>query len=167
MLFRSARQPRGSCPDALVDIVDDSGAVRNLETLYMNGPAVFQFSIGRIPRAIAQTVEHAQLTISDFQLVLLHQANKMMLDLIYKKLKVPASAQFMFSEKIGNLGGTSSAVLLVEALRQQKIKPGDRTLLAGFGNGLAWGVAGVKWGALPALSSLPVEYAALLGALSK
>ena len=160
-----ARCPKGSAPELLEEIADDFGSVRNAETLYMNGPAMFQFFIGKIPQVIFQAIANVGLAMDDFQLVLLHQANRMMLDLIYKKLKVSEAKQFFFSQRTGNLGGSSSAVVLAEALRQTKIAKGGRTLLSAFGNGLAWGVVGIRWDELALMPELPVDHDALIAAL--
>src|SRR5690606_32934606 len=67
------------------DIVDDSGSVRSEEHLYMHGPAVFQFSIRETPEAIKRAFAKWGITADSIDLLLLHQANRMMLDLIYKK----------------------------------------------------------------------------------
>ena len=154
-----ARMPKGEDESTRKAVVDDSGSVCTQEHLQMNGPAVFQFSISKVPEVIAETLAQNRLTMADLDLVLLHQANKMMLDIIYRKLGVPEQKQFLFSERIGNLGGPSVAVVLAEAWRRGKIKPNSRTLLAGFGNGLAWGVTVIHWPAtLPPPVLAPVDF---------
>jgi 3-oxoacyl-[acyl-carrier-protein] synthase-3 len=83
--------------------------------------------------------------VEDCRLVLLHQANKTMVDMIYRALNVPPEKRFYFMENIGNAAGASSPLLLSEALRQGKVKPGDRLVLSGFGNGLSWSVVAIEW----------------------
>ena len=98
-----------------------------------------------MPTVIQEALDKAHLTIADIDLVLLHQANKTMVDLIYKALNVPPEKRFYFMEMIGNLSGASTPVLLAEAWRQGRVRPGSRTLLASFGVGLSWGVAIIDW----------------------
>jgi len=138
-----ARLPRTE--ETRKEIVDETGIVRTQEHLYMNGPAVFHFSLHKVPDAIKAGLKKHEMTIEDFDLVLLHQANRTMVDMIYKSLKVPPEKRFYFMENVGNASGASSPMLLAEAWRQGAIKPGSRTLLAAFGVGLSWGVLAIKW----------------------
>jgi len=127
------------------EIRDESGIIRTKEHLYMNGPAVFHFSIYKVPEVIKQALNRFNLTINDLDLVLLHQANKTMVDQIYRVLEVPPEKRFYFMEKVGNLSGASTPTLLAEAWRQNRLRPGTRTLLASFGVGLSWGVTVIEW----------------------
>lgn len=122
------------------EIVDDSGSVRSQEHLYMNGPAVFQFSIRTVPEAIGQAFAKWGVAAADLDLLLLHQANRMMLDMIYKKLGMGADQQFFFMKDVGNMSGASTPMVLAEAWRSGRLKPGSLVALASFGVGLSWGV---------------------------
>jgi len=139
---------------------DESGIVRSQEHLYMNGPAVFHFSLHKVPDAIKAGLQKHSMSVEDFDLVLLHQANRTMVDMIYKSLRVPPEKRFYFMDKVGNASGASTPMLLAEAWRQGAIKPGSRTLLASFGVGLSWGVLAIKWpdGMAPSHMEL-VDYA--------
>lgn len=123
---------------------DESGVSRSLEHMHMNGPAVFSFSLHRVPDMIRQALAAQNMTIDQIDLVLLHQANKKMVDQIYTVLKVPEEKRFFFMEKIGNCAAASSAILYAEAWRQGAVKPGMTVLVAGFGVGLSWGIAIMK-----------------------
>lgn len=138
-----ARIPR--CEETKTEIVDDSGSIRTQEHLYMNGPAVFHFSVYKVPEEINRALKKWQLTINDIDLVILHQANKTMVDLIYNTLNVPPEKRFYFMEKVGNVSGASTPMALAEAWRQGRIRPGQRALLASFGVGLSWGVVSIQW----------------------
>jgi len=138
-----ARLPRSV--ETSKEISDDSGIIRTQEHLYMNGPAVFHFSWHTVPDAIKAGLQKHQMTIEDFDLVLLHQANRTMVDMIYKVLGVPPEKRFHFMERVGNASGASTPMLLAEAWRQGLIKPGSRTLLASFGVGLSWGILAIEW----------------------
>lgn len=151
-----ARMPRTA--ETKVEVADESGIVRTLEHLHMNGPAIFHFSVYKVPEVIKGTLDRLGLTVADLDLVVLHQANKTMVDLIYKALDVPPEKRFYFLEYVGNTSGASSPMALAEAWRQSRIKPGTKTLLAAFGVGLSWGVTVIEWprDMAPAVSG-PVE----------
>ena len=127
------------------EIVTEAGSVATNKHLQMDGPAVFHFSLYKVPEAIQQALTKWHWTVDDCALVLLHQANKTMVEIIYRALNVPAEKQFYFMEKVGNVAGASSPLLLSQALRQGKIKSGDKLLLAAFGNGLSWGAVAIEW----------------------
>jgi 3-oxoacyl-[acyl-carrier-protein] synthase-3 len=153
------RNPRTE--DTKVEFVDDSGIVRTQEHLFMNGPAVFHFSLHKIPDVIRAALEKHQMVIEDFDLVLLHQANRTMVDMIYKALAVPPEKRFYFMEKVGNAAGASSPMLLAEAWRSGLVKPGQKVLLAAFGNGLSWGIMALRWpSVIESAIGAPVDYAA-------
>jgi len=127
------------------EIVTETGSVTTAEHLQMNGPAVFHFSMTTVAEAIQFALSKWNWAVEDCRLVLLHQANKTMVDMIYRALIVPPEKRFYFMENIGNAAGASSPLLLCEALRQGKVEPGDRLVLSGFGNGLSWSVAAIEW----------------------
>lgn len=152
-----ARRPRSDATKQ--EIVDDSGSVRTDEHLYMNGPAVFQFSIREVPEAIKRALAKWRVAVADLDLLILHQANKMMLDLIYKKLGVPPEKQFLFMRNVGNMSGASTPMVLAEAWRSGRLKGGELVAVASFGVGLSWGVSLIRLPkVLVATGGVSVEY---------
>lgn len=147
-----------SSADTRQETTDEAGCTRTHEHIKMNGPAVFHFSVYRVPEAIRDALSKIGRKLEEVDLVILHQANKMMLDLIFKSLRVPADKQFFCIENMGNSSGPSTAVALSEAWRLGRIKPGSRTLLCSFGAGLTWGISIIHWpeNADPALSLDPI-----------
>ena len=153
-----ARKPRTEATRK--DIVDSTGSVRSEEHLAMNGPAIFHFSVYKVPEVIREALTKFGVGIEELDLVILHQANRMMLDLVYKAVGVPEAKRFYFMEKVGNMSGASTPMVLGEAVRQGRVRPGSLTLLASFGVGLSWGVSLIRWpeeGIAPVTAS--VEFA--------
>jgi len=150
-----ARMPRTA--ETRIEHTDETGIVRTQEHLHMDGPAVFFFSVQHIPKVIRLALERFQCTLDEVDLVLLHQANKTMVDQIYRVLKVPPEKRFYWMEELGNTSGTSTAILLAEAARQGRLQPGMRVLLAAFGNGLSWGVTAFEWNERAAVVEAPIE----------
>ncbi|NTW69011.1 MAG: ketoacyl-ACP synthase III [Chlorobiaceae bacterium] len=138
-----ARMPGSQ--ETKIEKTDEDGCIRTLEQLYMDGPAIFHFVVYKITDLLKNALIKQQRTIDDFDMVLLHQANKTMVDLIYRALSVPPEKRFYYMEEVGNSSGASLPSLLAEAWREGVIKPGSRTLLCAFGGGLSWGVVVVKW----------------------
>jgi 3-oxoacyl-[acyl-carrier-protein] synthase-3 len=112
----------------------------------MNGQAIFHFAIHQVPAVVHEALVKFGVTIADLDLVILHQANRFMIEQIYKKLGVPAEKQFFYLEYVGNLSGAATPATLSEAVRQGKVKPGALILLAAFGVGLSWGISLVRIG---------------------
>ena len=138
-----ARLPAG--PETAVETTDDSGCVRSPQQLYMDGPAVFHFVIHKIKNFLKSVLGARGMTIDDFDMVLFHQANKTMIELLYKSLGVPRQKQFYYLEEVGNSAGATLPAVLAQAWREGLIRPGSRTLLAAFGGGLSWGAFSIKW----------------------
>jgi 3-oxoacyl-[acyl-carrier-protein] synthase-3 len=120
----------------------------------MNGPAVFHFSVYKVPEAVREALVKFDVSIEDLDLVILHQANKMMMDLIYKALGIPAAKRFYFMETVGNMSGASTPMALAEAVRVGRVKPSSLVLLVSFGVGLSWGVSLIR---LPEVGIAPVK----------
>jgi len=150
-----ARTPLG--PETRVETTDESGCVRTPENLFMDGPVVFHFCVYKIPQVIKEALAAMQLSMDQIDMLILHQANKTMLSLIYKTLKVPEEKQFYCLERFGNSSGPATPLALYECWRKGRIRPGSRTLMCSFGAGLTWGIACIRWpeDAHPALDMEP------------
>ena len=85
------------------------------------------------------------LDIASFDRVLIHQANKTMIDLVYRAVGATPAQRFYYLEQVGNSSGASLPSVLAEAWRAGEIRPGSRTLLCAFGGGLSWAAASIRW----------------------
>ena len=81
---------------------------------------------------------------NDVDYFLIHQANKMIVDRIVKKLKLPLEKVPYNLEEFGNLGGASIPSLMVTRLREQLMTGENSLLMSSFGLGLTWGTMWVK-----------------------
>ena len=138
-----AREP--SSAESRVEVTDESGITRTREHLFMDGPAVFHFSIYTVTAFLKRVLADRKLTSADFDSVILHQANKTMVDMIYKSIAVPPEKRFYYLEDVGNSSGASLPSALAEAWRAGAVKPGSRTLACAFGGGLSWGAFAIRW----------------------
>jgi 3-oxoacyl-[acyl-carrier-protein] synthase-3 len=115
------------------------GNYRSPDNLYMNGSEIFIFTLNSVPKLIQQTLQKAELTLEDIDLVILHQANSFMLETLRKKMNIPTEKFFIFIENCGNTVSSTIPIALCEAIAQGRAGQGSRILLAGFGVGYSWG----------------------------
>lgn len=106
----------------------------------MDGFKVFSFTMGKIPKFIKAFIENLNESIDDYDHIVLHQANKILLENIKKKLKIPDEKMLTSLENYGNTGPASIPV----TLSTSKIEGGSKILLVGFGAGLSWGAISIN-----------------------
>jgi 3-oxoacyl-[acyl-carrier-protein] synthase III len=124
---------------------DDGGNVRSLEHLRMNGPEVLDFVKREVPRAIRVLLGRAGLTMGQVDLVVSHQASRLSLDYLQRALGVPTEKMYSNIAKVGNTVSASIPLALADAVQEGRLLPGMIVLLVGFGVGLSWGGALVRW----------------------
>ena len=112
----------------------------------MNGKEVYRFAINRVPEAIDKVIHKANLTSADIDWLILHQANQRIMDSVSQKLDIHPDKVISNVAKYGNTSAASIPIALNEAVTSGKIKPGDIIATSGFGAGLSWGAAILKWG---------------------
>ncbi|MDY7577046.1 ketoacyl-ACP synthase III [Herbaspirillum sp. RTI4] len=111
--------------------------------IHMDGPAIFNFTIERIPAALDAFLAAQQLQKSDIAYFVFHQANAYMLEHLRKKMGIDAARFPVILEDIGNT--VSASIPTVLAGLMPTLKQGDRLLLVGFGVGLSWGISLLTW----------------------
>lgn len=132
-----------SSPDTCVEEEDRSGNVRTRGHLFMDGGAVLAFTLREVPRAYRALLDKTETTPDDYNHVVLHQANKFMLDTLQKKLGLPDAKLPRRYEDIGNTVSSTIPFVLASLAEQGRLTGGTRTLLIGFGVGLSWAAASV------------------------
>lgn len=120
-------------------IVDNSGNVKTLENIHMNGFAVWQFISKNVSEQINTLLERNHLGVNDIDLYVFHQASKLTLDSLVKSLKLDNDKVFLNLQDVGNTVSASVPIALKDAELSGKLKKGDLVLLSGFGVGLSWG----------------------------
>ena len=117
-----------------------NGIVRAPLHTLINGMNVFSFAISKPPRSIETFMTDYGIDKErDVDYFLIHQANKMIVDRIVKKLKLPLEKVPYNLEEFGNLGGASIPSLMVTRLREQLMTGEKSLLMSSFGLGLTWG----------------------------
>lgn len=116
------------------------------ECLQMNGQEVFKFAVRAVPQVVEGALEEAGLSGENVDWLLLHQANQRILDSVSDRLHIPSEKVISNLANYGNTSAASIPLALDEAVRSGKVKVGDVVATAGFGAGLTWGSAIVRWG---------------------
>lgn len=122
-----------------------NGIIRAPKDALINGMDVFSFAITRPPKSIKQLMEKKGIDKdNDVDYFLIHQANKLIVDRLVKKLKLNPQKVPYNLQKFGNLGGASIPMLMVSEIADDlKTKP--LTLVcSSFGLGLTWGTMILK-----------------------
>lgn len=107
--------------------------------IFMDGQGTYKFAVRTVPGLLKDTIEKANLEVSDIDGFILHQANIRIIDSVAKTLKVPKEKFFVNIEEYGNTSAASVALALNEAMEQGWLKDKKKLLLAGFGAGKTWG----------------------------
>lgn len=112
----------------------------------MNGQEVYKFATREVPRVIEEALDEAGLTAGDVDWLLLHQANIRIMEIVAKRLGIPFEKVITNLSSYGNTSAGSIPIALSEAVQSGQVKEGDIIACAGFGAGLSWGAAIMKWG---------------------
>lgn len=114
-------------------------------TLTMNGKEVFKFAVRVMNTATADLLQKVGLTKEDVDFLVPHQANIRIIDYARERLGLPQDKVIVNLDRYGNMSSASIPVALDEANRSGKFKEGDLLMLVGFGAGLTWGAAALRW----------------------
>ncbi len=128
---------------ALGDAVfDENGNLHSSDHLYMDGRAIFDFTVRAVPPMISEVLLKNGLTKEDVDLFVFHQANKYMINFLRKLIAIDKEKFFVFLEKVGNTVSSTIPIALCEAQKQGRLH--GNILLAGFGVGFSWGACVIR-----------------------
>ena len=113
--------------------------------LKMNGKEVFRHAIARFPEVINEALEANNLTSENINLLIPHQANLRITQMVQKRLGLSNDQVFSNIHKYGNTTAATIPIALAEAFNEGRIKEGDILVLAAFGAGFTWASAIMKW----------------------
>lgn len=120
-------------------VTDDEGHVWYDDYLYMNGGAIFNFTLDAVPAMMADILKKNKLEKDNVDFYLFHQANKFMLNTIRKVCVLPKDKFYVNLETTGNTVSSTVLIGLKDCLDNGTIHEGMQVMCAGFGVGLSWG----------------------------
>jgi 3-oxoacyl-[acyl-carrier-protein] synthase-3 len=124
--------------EKLIDVEEDF-------YLKMTGNQLFKLAVNILGDLFDETLAANSLTKSDIDWLVPHQANSRIIHAMAKKLDLPVDRVAMTLDKQGNTSSASIPLAFDQFVRNGHIKRGDMLLLEGFGGGLAWGSALLKY----------------------
>ncbi len=129
----------------ITDILKDNNPEDESYFPYMNGQFVFKNAVVRFSEVINEGLQANNLSVSDINLLIPHQANLRISQFIQHKFKLEDEQVFNNIQKYGNTTAASIPIALTEAWEQGKLKKGDLVVLAAFGSGFTWGSVIIRW----------------------
>ena len=130
--------------DSLLTREVEPGVFRSPVDLVLKGADVFNFGLREVPPAVNALLQSVQTTIDNVDLFVFHQANKMMNEMIRKKLRIPEAKCPYSLEKFGNTSCSSIPITLVTACRESLRLKRQTVVICGFGIGLSWATGWVE-----------------------
>jgi len=112
----------------------------------MQGREVFRRAVRAVEASCTTVLQEAEVRPSEVALFVPHQANARIVDAILPRLGLTAEQTVMNIERYGNTSAASIPLALCEAAAAGRLADGDLVLLAGFGAGMTWGTALLRWG---------------------
>jgi 3-oxoacyl-[acyl-carrier-protein] synthase-3 len=138
-----ARHPRTN--DSAVETRDQDGNFRSRENLFMNGREIFRFAIQVVPPTISSLLKKTGGTLAEIDHLVLHQANRFLLDELTRKIQIPRAKTPYEFEDVGNTVSSTIPLALERMARKGALQPGHKLMLIGFGVGYSWGGCTLVW----------------------
>ena len=116
-----------------------------LHFVHMAGNEVFKFAVKVMGEAALNALEHAKIDTSEVDWLIPHQANIRIIQSAAKRLKMPMEKVIVNVDRYGNTSSASIPIALEEAIHDGRIKSGQVIAMVGFGAGLTWASAVMRW----------------------
>lgn len=121
------------------ETIDDDGHIRRDDYLYMDGSAIFNFTLEAVPVMMKDILAKNQMEKEIVDYYVFHQANKFMLNTIRKVCVLPRDRFYVNLADTGNTVSSTIMLGLKQCLDAGTITPKMKVMVAGFGVGLSWG----------------------------
>lgn len=114
-------------------------------TIEMDGREVFKRAVRVVVDSATRTLEDAKVHADEIKLVVPHQANIRIIHAACDRLEIDRDRAAIVLDRTGNTSSASIPLALVDAIETGRLEDGDLVLLTGFGAGMTWGSALVRW----------------------
>jgi 3-oxoacyl-[acyl-carrier-protein] synthase-3 len=111
----------------------------------MDGQQVFKNAVRRMQEAALAILERNNLKASDLDLVIPHQANLRINEMLRHKLGLPEEKVVNNIQKFGNTTAATLPLCMVDAIQDGRLKPGSLVMTIAFGSGFTWGANLIRW----------------------
>lgn len=127
------------------ETTDDDGHIRRDDYLYMDGSAIFNFTLDAVPIMMKDILAKNSIEKDAVDYYVFHQANKFMLNTIRKVCVLPKDKFYIDLSETGNTVSSTVLIGLKQCLDRGIIKSGMNVMITGFGVGLSWGGTFLKF----------------------
>ena len=118
--------------------------------IVMEGREVFRKAVRVTVESAQRVLKQADVKAEDIALFIPHQANIRIIDAMGERLGIDPGRYAVCLDHTGNTSAASCGIALAEAADAGRLKEGDLVLFSGFGAGMTWASAIVRWGGAPA-----------------
>ena len=137
------REPHSA--ETAAEQTDASGNIRSRNHLFMDGGEIFSFTLSAVPKMLDQILTAGGVSKDEIDFFVFHQPNHGMLETLRKQAGIPPEKFAIYVRDVGNTVSATIPIALYEAQREQRLQPGMRVLLAGFGVGYSWAATLLRW----------------------
>jgi 3-oxoacyl-[acyl-carrier-protein] synthase-3 len=114
--------------------------------LTMDGKEVFRRAVRVVVDSAVKALDDAGLSAADVDLLVPHQANLRIIQAACQRLGIPEERTAVVIDRYGNTSSASVPLALDDAVTGGRVRRGDHLLLTGFGGGMTWASAVLRWG---------------------
>jgi 3-oxoacyl-[acyl-carrier-protein] synthase-3 len=111
----------------------------------MKGDGLFKYAVRAMVDAARHTLDEAELSVSDIDYLIPHQANIRIIEGVRKRLKLEKEQVVVNIDRIGNTSSASIPIALAELREGGTLRKNDLVMMVAFGGGLTWGAALIKY----------------------
>jgi 3-oxoacyl-[acyl-carrier-protein] synthase-3 len=120
------------------------GKILGSPFLQMDGQAVFKFAVRVLEEVARETLALGGVTVEEVDWLIPHQANVRILEATAKRLGLDRSKVIITVDQHANTSAASVPLALDCAIRDGRVRPGQKIMLQGVGGGFTWGAALVQ-----------------------
>ncbi len=113
--------------------------------LQMNGRPIYEFAVQAVPEAVRAAAANAGIRVEDIDFLVPHQANRRIINAAAERLGLSKDKIVSNVDELGNTSAASIPLALWQSLKRKQVKPPATLALVGFGGGLTWGAAIIRW----------------------
>lgn len=123
----------------LTSLQTTNNRINELGFIQMAGNEVFKIAVNRLSNLAETTLNECNMSVDDLTWMVPHQANIRIITAVAKKVKLSMDKVVLTLSKHGNTSAASIPLALDTAVRDGRIKKGDKLMLEGIGGGFSWG----------------------------
>ncbi len=117
----------------------DADGKKMLPFINMQGRETYKYAVRCMEEAMYKSIEQAQVSIDDITLLIPHQANVRIIDMIIERTGINKDRVYVNLDRYGNTSAASVPIALDEARKEGLLPDGSLCLMTVFGGGFTWG----------------------------